>query len=107
MPDRFPKIELTDEEWMSVINQERDGLPYCCANVSNVRDQLIGIARGDGDVLIPDRLRLAMVAYVGTHDWDEEVTPVMRRVIEQMGWSREELEDKYGQPGFREHEVDA
>lgn len=40
------KIELTDEEWMSCLDQERDGLPACCGNVSELRDRLFSIVRG-------------------------------------------------------------
>jgi len=36
---------LTDSEWMSLIDMERDGLPVCCANVSALRDRVIDIAR--------------------------------------------------------------
>ena len=100
MPNRFPKIELTDEEWMSVISQYRDGLPYCCANVSHLRDVLTGAARGDGEMLIPDRLRLALIAYRGGHD----MTPVLSKIAEQMGWSDDDLADKHGLPESRAHE---
>lgn len=39
------KIELTDAEWMSLIDQTDEGLPYCCANISTLRDDIISIAR--------------------------------------------------------------
>lgn len=39
------KINLTDEEWMSILDQTRDGLPYCCANLSALRDDIASIVR--------------------------------------------------------------
>lgn len=42
-------IQLTDSEWMSIIDQEdENGLPYCCANVSSLRDVVIDMARTRG-----------------------------------------------------------
>lgn len=38
---------LTDTEWMSIINRDRDGLPPCCANISQLRDTVISLARED------------------------------------------------------------
>lgn len=44
------KVVLTDSEWMSLIDgsEDRDGLGYCCANISALRDVIIGIARQGG-----------------------------------------------------------
>lgn len=36
---------LTDTEWMQLIDQTADGLPYCCGNISALRDTIISIAR--------------------------------------------------------------
>lgn len=40
-------IDLTDSEWMSLISGERD-LQRCCANISELRDRIIEIARDGG-----------------------------------------------------------
>jgi len=44
------KVELTDSEWMSLIDGTRDdaSLQKCCANISELRDQIITIARDGG-----------------------------------------------------------
>lgn len=39
------KIELTDEEWMSLLDPERDGLPRCCGNISALRDEIFNVVR--------------------------------------------------------------
>lgn len=44
------KVDLTDGEWMSLLDGERDGLPRCCANVSALRDVLMQVVRGGGEV---------------------------------------------------------
>lgn len=48
------RIDLTNDEWMSLINADADGLPRCCANISNVRDMIVDAARNNGVVLVPD-----------------------------------------------------
>ena len=44
------RVELTDTEWMDLIDGDRDGLPRCCANVSALRDDIIRLARDGGIV---------------------------------------------------------
>lgn len=39
------RIDLTDSEWMSILDQERYGLPACCANISALRDDVFSIVR--------------------------------------------------------------
>ena len=62
------RIILTDEEWMSLINTERDGLPVCCANICYLRDMLITIARNDGDVWFPEKLKQNIKFVLDGHD---------------------------------------
>jgi hypothetical protein len=62
------KIILTDEEWMSIINMERDGLPVCCANISDLRDRLITVARDDGEVFFPEKLKESIKFVLDGHD---------------------------------------
>lgn len=88
---------LTDEEWMSLINKERDGLPECCANIGELRDQIIQIAR-DGATLAPwngmQFLRAYRVARDG-HEITDETAPVLmklvREVTESMGYTLDEV----------------
>jgi hypothetical protein len=79
------QITLTDEEWMSVINKERDGLPPCCANVSALRDEIIGLARDDGYSFFTDhdRLRVALGWVFPDHDVP---SPAVQKIIDQIGW---------------------
>lgn len=44
------KVELTDEEWMSLIDKERDGLPSCCGSISALRDEIVDMARDGGQM---------------------------------------------------------
>lgn len=80
---------LTDAEWMSLINKERDGLPRCCANISDLRDQLIQIAR-DGAMLAPwngmEFLRAYRVARDG-HDFTEEAQPALMKLVKEVAES--------------------
>lgn len=42
-------VDLTDSEWMSLIDGTRPGgLQKCCANISELRDRIIEIARDGG-----------------------------------------------------------
>jgi len=50
MPNRELMVSLTDSEWMSLIDKERGGLPPCCANISELRDQIILLAREGGNL---------------------------------------------------------
>lgn len=65
------RIELTDSEWMSLIDGEReDGLQRCCANISDLRDCLIGVARAGGEVhtFEVERLRMTLGWVLDGHD---------------------------------------
>lgn len=61
------KVELTDSEWMELIDMTRDGLPDCCANISAFRDAIITLAREGGELH-------AFIAHdlIKTHTWCEE-----------------------------------
>lgn len=80
---------LTDEEWMSLINKDRNGLPECCANISDLRDQIIQIAR-DGATLAPwngiQFLRAYRVARDG-HDFNDEEFPALMRLVREVAHS--------------------
>jgi hypothetical protein len=89
MPEAQTQIVLTDEEWMSIINKEREGLPPCCANVSALRDELISIAREDGRSFYTahDHLRFKLGWVFPEHG---EPSPAVQRVIDQLGWKPHE-----------------
>ncbi len=86
MTDTTVQIVLTDEEWMSIINRERDGLPPCCANVSGLRDEIISIARADGTSFFTyhDNLRIKLGWVFPEHG---EPSPAMQKIIDQVGWA--------------------
>ena len=43
-------INLYDEQWMSILDQTRDGLPACCGNLSELRDRIFSIVRNGCEV---------------------------------------------------------
>ena len=51
-------VSLTDHEWMSLIDGERGSLQKCCANISELRDEIILIARHGGAVSMYDAREL-------------------------------------------------
>lgn len=63
---------LTPEEWVSLINGEADGLPRCCANISALREEVIGLLRDDGLLGYSDfqarRFLHAYVVAASSHD---------------------------------------
>ena len=89
MSDQRVQIVLSDEEWMSIINRERDGLPPCCANVSALRDEIISIARDDGYSFYTahDSLRQRLGWVFPEHDVP---SPAIQRIIDQIGWVPDE-----------------
>ncbi len=86
------QIDLTDEEWMSIISQARDGLPVCCANISELRDELISAARMNGEVVFYKSGRL--ISVMGWCFPDHDIPPTIAKVAEQIGWT----------PEYKEHE---
>jgi hypothetical protein len=88
---------LTDTEWMSLIDKEREGLQACCANISELRDQIITIAR-EGAMLAPWNglafLRAYRVCRDG-HEISDETHPTLmklvREVAESMDYTLEEI----------------
>ncbi|RLD04109.1 MAG: hypothetical protein DRI65_11365 [Chloroflexota bacterium] len=75
-------IVLTDTEWMSIIDRNRDGLPICCANVSELRDIITRVAQDGGRLngLSEPRLREHIEAVEDAHDF----SPVMLKVCKQL-----------------------
>jgi hypothetical protein len=83
------RLDLTDAEWMSLIDGERDdGLQRCCANISALRDCLIGAARSGGEVhtFEVDQLRMTLGWVLDGHDIDGIPALVkVRRQLELQG----------------------
>jgi hypothetical protein len=86
------QIALTDREWMSIINRERDGLPPCCANVSALRDEIISLATNDGYSFYTDHdtLRMKLGWVFPEHDVP---SPEIQAIIDQIGWKPAEVAD--------------
>lgn len=75
------KIEdvLSDEEWMSILNAEREGLPRCCGNVSALRDAIITFVRAGEINTLESRWFLQHYRnFLDGHDDDE--LPALRKV---------------------------
>lgn len=78
-------LDLTDAEWMSLIDGEREGgLMRCCANISALRDVLIGAARDGGEVHLfaVESLRHTLGWVLDGHDIDG--IPALVKVREQL-----------------------
>jgi hypothetical protein len=76
------KIELSDSEWMSLIDGDRPGgLERCCANISELRDVLISTAREGGRVHMfqVERLRMTLGWVIDGHDIDSTAALVKVR----------------------------
>jgi hypothetical protein len=95
------KIELSDEEWMSLIDGTREGgLAICCANVSALRDDIISAARNGGTVLIfnEELIKENMGWVDDSHDIGD--IPALVKLRQQLG-----LEDKIPHTPSRHGEV--
>lgn len=80
------KIELTDAEWMSLIDGDRPGgLTACCANISALRDVIISAARTGGEVHAFEvaNFRRTLGWVLDGHEVDE--IPALVRLREQVG----------------------
>ncbi len=83
-------VDLTDTEWMDLIDPERPGLPRCCANISALRDVIINIARESGRVGVFGRGDLGQKAV-----WvmeGHELTPAVKVFLEKAGFDLDELQ---------------
>ena len=85
------KSSLTDTEWISLIDIDREGLPECCPNIANLRDEVIMVARYGGD-LPPWNAVLLLRAFrvaVDGHDWmNEEQCPILWKLLREVAESR-------------------
>ncbi len=43
-------VDLTDKEWVSLIDKDGEGLGLCCANISALRDAIIDILRNGKEI---------------------------------------------------------
>jgi hypothetical protein len=81
-------LTLTDSEWMSLIDgsDEREGnLGRCCANISALRDSIIGAARDGGLVhaFTIERFKMHLGWVIDGHDIAD--IPALMKVCEQLG----------------------
>lgn len=79
----YVKIELTDSEWMSVLDQTRDGLPYCCANISALRDDLFNIVRY-GCEMAQWNILSFFTHYKWVKDGHELNSPALNKIFDQL-----------------------
>lgn len=101
MSDRT-KVELTDTEWMELINKERNGLGVCCANISNLRDYIIDVARNDGETSFSERpiLRAYHAAYEG-HDMLRQSEPLEKFITQVADMAEVNLDEFLATPHNR------
>jgi hypothetical protein len=81
------KIELTDAEWMSLIDGDRPGgLLACCANISELRDRIISAARMGGEIHAFEiaQFRITLGHVLAGHDIDPGSIPALDRLREQV-----------------------
>lgn len=91
------RVELTADEWMSLIDGTRDdpqSLQKCCANISDLRDHIIGIARDGGELLWKAKgLLRSYLACANGHDMGD--IPALRKIVDaclaQEGMTHEQL----------------
>ena len=84
---------MTDSEWMSLIDGERvDGLQKCCANISALRDVIMGIARDGGYVHFVHQAQLKRTLgwAIGGHDGIDEISAIVK-IASQMDIDLAEL----------------
>lgn len=92
------KLDLTDSEWISLIDGESDDsqLPKCCANVSSLRDVFVDIVRGgrkeDMTGFQERDLKQRLVWLAGGHD----LTPLIQNICEQIGFDPKNEEHTQG-----------
>lgn len=81
-------LDLTDQEWMQLLDGdcEDSQLQACCANISALRDVLVGIVRrGRKEPLSSwemQRLQQTMGWVADGHD----LTPLLKKVCQQIGF---------------------
>lgn len=78
------RLSLTDGEWMRLIDGERDdsALPKCCANISALRDDLIGAARNGGRVDFVSSVTRTFEWCFPDHDVPD---PLIEKIADQLG----------------------
>ena len=93
------QLELTDSEWMSLLDGEREGLQRCCANVSVLRDVLMNIVRGGGEVGTFDRFQLEQkfAWFIEGHNLDPDGP--LAKIAAQVGLSTDPPEEHPRQNG--------
>lgn len=78
------KIELTDREWVSLIDQEDEGLPSCCANISALRDEIINILRNGKTLYSWDLLRFLRAYHPATSGHEFENMDTLQKLFDQI-----------------------
>lgn len=88
------KLTFTDAEWIRIIDGECEDslLPKCCANISQLRSDLISHVRdGRSDKVNPfyeQRIKRSLLWCLNGHD----ELPLFTRLIEMLGVTQEEID---------------
>lgn len=88
-------IDLSDSEWMSLIDgsDKRGGLTRCCANISELRDEIMSLARNAGDGVFTMHIERFKVIYGQAADsHDLTSIPALAKLVAQLGISAEDVE---------------
>lgn len=102
------KIELTDAEWMCLIDgRRRGGLQKCCANISDLRDQIVQMARDGGELGVSATFFLrAYRASADGHDGLDAVPALVKirdACLAERGMTLAELlEESHADRGYAE-----
>ncbi len=87
MSEDGPRLDLTDAEWMSIIDQDRDGLPPCCGNISALRDSITSHARNGGQPIFYSEFEM-LKRHLSWCFPDHDIpSPVFQKIIDQVGWT--------------------
>ena len=95
---RSQKLDLTDSEWISLIDGDADDsqLPMCCGNVSALRDEFMQIVREGRNADIYDfrlnDLKRKLKWFADGHD----MTPLLKKVCDQLGFDPATVEHEGG-----------
>ncbi|MEN6550064.1 MAG: hypothetical protein ABFE07_28815 [Armatimonadia bacterium] len=88
------RVELTDSEWMELIDMTREGLPDCCANISAFRDAVITLAREGGELNVLSSGELLKTFAWASEGHDLNDLPIVHKLMRQVyafeKWHKEE-----------------
>lgn len=92
------KLNLTDSEWISLLDGESDDsqLGTCCANISSLRDQFMLLVRSGRNEEIMEWELTDLKRKIKWVADGHELSPLLIKICEQIGFDPEEEEHKKG-----------